>query len=222
MPSNTQKSSRPRTARLRNRSLVTRNTSLLKGDGRVYSSASVQPREPDDSIKTFSILKTVINQAIITASVAIVTNVSKQFTLADVDDYASWTAVFDQYRITSIECYISPQGSNSNHANDGKLTTVVDYDDAASLTGQKALDYSNAVTSSMLSNQYRHFVPHAADAFYNTGAAFTAFGNVPAPWIDCAYPSVPHYGLKLLTQVASGAYVSDLVYRMHIQFRNIL
>jgi len=167
-------------------------------------------------------MKTCVNQAIITSSITLVTNVSKQFTLADVDDYVNWTNVFDQYRITSIECYISPQGSNSNHANDGKLTSVVDYDDAATLSGQRALDYSNAVTSSALSNQYRHFVPHAADAMYNTGAVFNAFGNVPAPWIDCAYPSVPHYGLKLLTQVASGAYSSDLVYRMHIQFRNIL
>jgi hypothetical protein len=179
----------------------------------------VQPREPDEQTSVFNCVKTVVNSAILTTSATLPINVSKQFQLNDVDDYTDLTSVFDQYRIKSIECYISPQGSNQ-HGNDGKLTSVIDFDDAASLTGVTALDFSNAVTASAASNQYRHFIPHAAAALYNTGAVFTGYANVAAPWIDAASPAVPHFGLKLFSNVAGGSYPIDLVYRLHLQFRN--
>jgi hypothetical protein len=195
-----------------------RDRSILAGDGKVYSYNSVQPRQPDNSTRIFNCLLTVEDFTILSTSTTLVTNSSKQFQLSDCTGYTDLIAVFDQYRILSVECYITPIGSTLS-ANDGMYTTVIDYDDATSLTGTNALAYSNAVTSPGTACQYRHFIPHAAAALYG-GSLFTSFGNLTQPWIDAGSVSVPHYGIKIMSTVTAAVRAFNLTTRMHLQFRN--
>jgi len=199
---------------------LSNQASILRDDAKVFSAESVQPKQPDDSTSTIMVVKTVENLAIMTSSTSVNVNVSKQFTLADVDDYSSYVSCFDQYRITAIEAWVGPSGANLNLANYGKLTSVIDFDDASALTGNQTLDYANAVTSSGQSSHYRHFIPHVAVAVYSGSNVFSTFGNETCPWIDTSGSAAPHYGIKFMITPTSSAATYDAVFRYHVQFRN--
>lgn len=198
---------------------MTRQMSLLSNDGKCFSNYADLPRQRDSENRTFSMVQTVVNTAFITSSVALNTYNVKQFQFNDIDQYSSLALVFDQYRIAAIEVYLTESGANANLSNDGKLTSVIDFDDVTVLTGTQAYDYSNAVTTSGASGHYRHFIPHVAVAAYS--GAFTSFANQPAPWIDTSSPGVAHYGLKTMITPTSTVKTIDLVYRLHVQLRSV-
>jgi hypothetical protein len=166
-------------------------------------------------------VQSTINLAFITLSTSLNVYATKQWSPStDIDQWSSLALVFDQYRISKIEATLRPDFSvGVTTANLGQTTTVIDFDDGTALTGNQALDYTNAVTSSSESCQYRCFQPSVASAVYS-GSAFTAFSNVPGPWIDTTSGNTLHYGLKTMSTVCSSALTLDLISRIHIEFRN--
>jgi len=175
---------------------------------------------PDNQV--FKFTQSVETQSWATTSVTIPTFISASFTLSALDQATQLAAVFDQYRIDEVEAWIIPHLTSNNSAsgNPGLYTSVVDYDDASALGSiGAALDYTNAVTSSGCSGHYRRFKPHVAVAAYS--GAFTSFANEPSPWIDAASPGVIHYGLKCAFTPTSSVETMDLVYRLHVSFRNL-
>lgn len=193
----------------------------LPGDGKVFSYLGPRPRHLYPSTgQVFSTVQTYQTVAWATSSVTVPVFFSEQFSLANFDQYASFTAIFDQYRITSVEVYLTIQGGNLNLTNAGELTTVIDYDDANSLPSVGgALDYANSLTSSGQSCHYRRFVPHIAVAAY-TGT-FTGFQNKRSDWIDAASAGIQHYGFKAALGVTSSVVIYDLTVRANIDFRQV-
>jgi hypothetical protein len=146
---------------------------------------------------------------------------SQVFQFSQVDQYASLAAVFDQYKITEVEFWLIPQFSAAaSTANaGGLLSTVVDLDDAASITFVQASDYASCLTTDMAQGHYRRFVPHAAVAVYS--GAFSSYGNVASPWIDTSSPSVYHYGIKAVTNVSATSVSYDIRFRLHLTFKSV-
>jgi len=139
------------------------------------------------------------------------------FLLSFLPQYASLIAVFDQYRIAMIECWITPtyqdtSGGNSN----SRYLTVIDYDDdnTPSTTGQ-LLSYSNCTDTSSYTGVYRKFVPHCASSGPSTNL------NVTAPWIDSASSSAKHFGLKVGLFTSNVTTTLQLKTRYHVEFRNV-
>jgi len=143
------------------------------------------------------------------------------FMVSSLDQISSLTALFDQYRIIEIEVWIIPRTTNNTvTSNTGLLATVVDYDDDTVLgTLGAALDYTNVVVGTGIEGHYRRFKPHAAMAAYS--GAFSAFANVESPWIDAASTGVRHYGLKSVWTATDIAYNSDILVRLHTEWRNV-
>jgi len=144
------------------------------------------------------------------------------FALSGVDQYASWAAVFDQYRIRSLEVWTQPRQTITSgvSVNPGVLSTAVDYDDANSpATTGELYDYENALIGNGISVHYHRFHPHAAIATY--AGAFTSYGNVESPWIDAASVTVQHYGIKAGWTVTDVIYTQDVMVKYHIEFRNV-
>jgi len=143
-------------------------------------------------------------------------------TLANLDQAASWVAVFDQYRILECEVWLTPAISASvSSSHGGQLYSVLDFDDANALTtlGQ-ALDYETCVTTPQTNGHYRKFRPHAAQALY-APSAFAQFGNVISPWINSAYTGCAHYGVKYAASITSAVpSIFDLTVRLKIEFRS--
>lgn len=154
----------------------------------------------------------------------------KSFTLQYLAQYATFTALFDQYRIDRIELTFRPVYNVNNFLASGtaganqmqRIYTVVDYDDDASPTTLQQLEeYTNCKI-----HQYEtftiSFVPHVANAVYS--GAFTSFGNLRSPWIDCASSTVAHYGIKWgVTGSLNATYNQawNVAGKMWVSFKNV-
>jgi hypothetical protein len=143
------------------------------------------------------------------------------FQVSNLDQISSFTSLFDQYRIKMVEVMTIPLVTNSIAATSvpGILNSVVDYDDANTLSGNQALDYQNCMTSSGFDGHYRRFVPHAALAAYS--GTFASYANVASPWIDAASTSVQHYGVKFVWSTTDAVYTQDVYFHLHLEWRNL-
>jgi len=129
-------------------------------------------------------------------------------------------AIFDQYRIAQVECWIIPRVTPGVTA-PTEWGSVIDFDDATNLGAYGALDaYETNVTSTIYQGHYRRFIPHIALAAYS-GSAFTDYANATAPWLDCSSDDIPHYGIKMAFQTATSSSSIDVHYRFMLQFRNV-
>jgi len=159
----------------------------------------------------------------ITTSTSSVVFTACQFQVSGMGNISALQGLFDQYRIVGVEVLIVPQSNfiaAAATATAGMMHSVVDYDDATPLANeQNALDYQNCLTSSASDGHFRKFVPHAAVAAYS--GAFTSFTNVESPWIDAAYPSVQHYGLKVVNTTASVATELLIYATLFTEWRNV-
>jgi len=161
---------------------------------------------------------------ICTSSSAAASFFAKGWTTSDIVQFSSFAAVFDQYKIDSIEVWLMPYGNGTvaGYNSLGKMYTVVDYDDAATPSSIAALQqYENCITSRFTDGHYINFRPHIATAAY--GGAFTQFLNQASTWIDCGSTGVFHYGVKLgIDNTVSGSDVKiDMFTRIHVSFRNV-
>jgi hypothetical protein len=159
-----------------------------------------------------------------TSSSSVASFFTKGWTTADIVQFSSFAAVFDQYKIDRIEAWLMPYGTGTvaGYNSLGKMYTVVDYDDTNLPSSIAALQqYENCTTSRFTDGHYINFQPHIASAAY--GGAFTQFLNEPSRWIDCASTGTFHYGMKMaLDNTNSGSDVKvDMFTRIHVSFRNI-
>jgi hypothetical protein len=153
------------------------------------------------------------------------TGYGKAFTTADIQQFSSYAAVFDQYRFMMIEAWLVPAIlSLTNSVGTQTMYSVIDYDDANTPTSaQQLLQYTNVQMSSILCGHYKKFRPHNADALYGAGA-FSSYGNVQSQWIDVASSAVAHYGIKVIFDQAPSAAQQvpvQLFTRIWVQFRNV-
>lgn len=155
------------------------------------------------------------------------------FKLSDLPNYAEFTALFDQYRITRISisflpmsnCNILSAITSSDTGNPGIFGTVLDFDDAnapttlAELQQYQTFSYQPAVTRRV---HRRSFKPRIASAVY--AGAFTSFANMKDIWIDVASPNVQYYGLKYYMDQYD-AITTPQIYQVmatyYVQFRQV-
>lgn len=125
------------------------------------------------------------------------------FSLNDLPQASSWTAVFDQYRFEEVEVHFLPYHNaaipQSAFINvPGASQFVLDYDDASSLaTENAAMEYDNVQTATVYDSVVCRFRPAVAPAYFTSGA-FSGYGVEPSDknWLDSASANVLHYGVK--------------------------
>jgi len=162
----------------------------------------------------------------ITSNNTVSSAVQKFWTTSDISQFSSFAAVFDQYRIDFVECWLFPRNPTSNSGAGvyrGNLYTVIDYDDAGGLSSiPNALAYENCAITPATCGIYRRFVPHIAVATYS--GSFASYLNTQNQWIDSVSTGVQYYGLKAIMD-ASDAAADDITYdlysRVHYSFRNV-
>jgi len=195
--------------------------SLGMKDGQVWNSLSeAEPMSTNPVLDNvpYKVVQTTYQASAFTTSTSTPQFVGFQFNVNSLDQIASLQALFDQYRITLIEAWLTP--TNPVPPTSGQVVSVIDYDDAGALSNfASGLDYQNAVTFPPICAIYRRFKPRVAPALYS--GAFTSFGNQANQWIDAASPSVQHYGLKFGATVFSTAITYDLKVRIHMEWKNL-
>jgi len=155
------------------------------------------------------------------------------FTLADIPQSSTFTALFDRYRINRVEVTFTPV-QNNNQAQSGSVIVsvpdyslyyVVDVDDASVVAPVTSLmEYEGCKRHSLLSGPITvGFKPHVAVAAYS--GAFTSYANQADEWLDCGSPSIQHYGLKwgfpVPLSTGYGQIPCSVTVRYFVEFKNV-
>jgi len=178
--------------------------------------------------KVFKIQQSYNVATILTPSTSTFQNYATAFTASSLTQISSLTAVFDQYRIDFVECWIVPRqmasvAAGTATSTDAQMFSVIDYDDANALSvGSDYLSYTNCITTPGFMGHYRKFVPRMAIAAYGSGV-FTSYANEGPQWIDAGTTAVAHYGLKVGVGVIGnvGAQVYDMFVRLTTSWRAV-
>lgn len=144
--------------------------------------------------------------------------------LNQVPNYTEFTNLYDMYRINGVRWRISPRANSAEvGTNQGlvKLFTAVDYDDIVTPSLTDILQYQSLKVTRTDRDHVRYVKPTISQAVYQT-AVGTGYGSTRG-WIDCANPTVAHYGLKyLLQQLPAGNQQFDVQVTYYLSFKNVV
>jgi len=158
---------------------------------------------------------------------------SMAFSLQDLDQVTSFTALFDQYRIDRVVVQIKTRNpsANFNAASTANATPpstywVIDRDDSTQPTTLAQLrQYDNVQEAAVSDNVEIDLQPSVTPALYASGA-FSGYGvSRTGIWLDVANVSIPHYGVKFgiteISATATNTYYWDCVFYYYLSFRNV-
>jgi hypothetical protein len=158
---------------------------------------------------------------LIQSSTTVAVGAGLAFLVNSLDNFSGLSVVYDQYYIHLIEVLIQPQITETTNtaSSVGDYVTAVDIDDATAPTTYLQLAaYSSAQSSRGTVSHYHRWVPEFAVSAYS--GAFTSFATAKG-WIDCASPSVQHYGLKAFADVSANTQYYIVYIKYHVMFRAI-
>ncbi len=121
--------------------------------------------------------------------------------LSDLSEVASYTSVFDQYRITQLILHILPAVQLSTTASASPpysyLYVVTDYDDKTPLASASlALNYQNISIVGPGRGHQRTIRPHVNIYAADDPNTAQPAQSLTSPWLDCAQTNTAHYGFK--------------------------
>jgi len=133
--------------------------------------------------------------------------ISIPFIFTDLNQSSTFSALFDQYRITCVVLRFWPaviQTTSNNNADTVQgqtfLANVIDYDDATNPVSLAQMQsYENCKNWPVLSRMTclkRVIKPHVAYGMPNSSGTIVVAGNRRSGWIDLAQEGIPHYGFK--------------------------
>lgn len=135
------------------------------------------------------------------------------FSLADIPNYSEFTQLYDQYKINKIVLKIYPFNNIPSTANTTATSggvgliihSILDPDNllvaSADEAGVNTLrQYQNYKTVNMSNKKYfkKVITPRMLEGVVNSAGTIVGNRVNKSYYIDCAYPSVPHYGVHLL------------------------
>jgi hypothetical protein len=134
------------------------------------------------------------------------------------------TSLFDQYRITRIQVRLFfPFTQTPESAIEQAVwTSAIDLDDANTSIASNnfLLTRPGAVCTTLFEDHFHSFQPRVAVATYN--GAFTAYASPDNNlWLDCAYPTVQYYGLKLFVEPTQVVLAVRALVTFDVEFRGI-
>lgn len=148
--------------------------------------------------------------------------VGYSFNLNALPNYAEFTALFDQYRISKILVQLWPDLRDSTvQTTSGKSFGLVanDYDDSGTWsTWNDGLQYGNVRQFDIYKPLKQWVKPRLAVAAYS--GAFNQYMNVDSQWVDAASPAASHYGMKFAFPITPQSMVFRVTHTYFLQFRN--
>jgi len=153
------------------------------------------------------------------------------FSLQDLTQVATLTALFDQYRVDKVIVKLVPQSTSINVMNTASpnnlvptLYAVLDFDDSTALGSiAAAVEYDNCQIVPYGQGVEIEVTPSYTPAIYAAGA-FSGYAVQKAGWVDCANTSVAHYGIKgvvsALTALSTSTVAWNIYPKYYVSFRN--
>lgn len=147
-------------------------------------------------------------------------------TIAELPQQATFTALFDCYRINKVVYKFIPMansitdsvGVGNLSSTPQWLSTVIDFDDSTLLSSEASLlEYENFKQTGPYRKHIRSFVPAVSMDVYRTGGSTLGYTQTRKRWIDAANTDVPHYGVKgLINGPASQADQGQMAWKVYV------
>jgi len=183
--------------------------------------------------KTFSNSTGLSGSSINIASGATSTLGALAFTLSDLAQVSSFSALFDQYRFERVRLHVKARNNAVFVANTAspnaavpQLLLVIDRDDnTAPSAYTDLLQYDNVVSVSGEEDAIVDLVPSITPAVFS-GGVFSGYASTPSNsmWIDIANTTVPVYGVKFatdtLTLSTTSSWTWDIIAEVVVSFKN--
>lgn len=144
------------------------------------------------------------------------------FTLSSLSEAASFTSIFDQYRIKRVNVFLLPASQLATNVTSvpaySHCFVVTDFDDDTALASSSlALNYQNCKVLFPGQSHRRSFAPRCNE-FIDSGAT-TAARSIASPWLDCVTTTVKHYGLKIAVTQSTSTNQSYWILYLSIDFQ---
>lgn len=158
------------------------------------------------------------------ATTSTVTNTYRGYTLSlsNCANYATYTALFDQYKFLSLEMWIIPSCSMATPgAPEGGLwVSGIDIDDATTPSSYNSVQaMQGVVQTSVLSAHYHKWAPASAISAY--GGGFGSYASEEGLWLDSSSAGIEQYGVKAAYTTSTTAITFTYIVRATVAFRGI-
>jgi len=193
-----------------NELLANQQTSSLS-----FTKDVVLKRPPQN--QTYTFIETVNVSPNIVSSTTLEQDYAFQFQLNNLQNVTAFTTIFDQYRIDAIWFRFVPTSGPIG----SPLYTFIDYDDASLTTLASSQNYPTLKMSSPGAYFERTIVPKSAVAAYTVGSVFTGYELKSGRWLNCATPSVAHYGLKACLPASANPTSWSISYTIKFSLRYV-
>ncbi len=159
-------------------------------------------------IKSFTFSR-MTSGATLTATTGVPLATALTFSIDQVPSYTDFTNFFDQYRILQVRVTLAPGQLGANSV----VYSAIDYDDAnIPITQSDLLERETCQLSNSTVYLHRDLIPAVLTETYQSNVT-SGYQVKQRQWIDSAYPSVPHYGLKLFSPtLSSGSNANTWLY----------
>ena len=172
--------------------------------------------------------QTISNSAVV-SNTTVITQANLSFKLSDLNQYATFTSLFDSYRISKVQLKYIPRTNVDIGVNGNTYSTTVfyaiDYDDIGALGSIAALqEFGNCKSISSHKTITITIKPKVSRTIYQAGVASAYEEPKSNVWIDAAYPNVEHYGFRLMFPPvggAAGAVTYDVIKTFWVEFKHV-
>lgn len=146
-----------------------------------------------------------------------------EFRLADLTNTASYSAIFDSYKIDKVEMEFIPQFTSlvtSGTSIGPVLYVAVDYDDAVAAGSSIVLDqYSNLQVFGPTDPAYVALKPAIATGVWDGAAvALIPAGSTQSPWLDIGSTNISHYAVKICVTANAAASTTNQRWRVRARY----
>lgn len=152
------------------------------------------------------------------------------FTLSDVVNYSEFTALFDEWKIDSVEVHFIPRNNKSGTGTglDGPATSAayvswLDFDNVGFVGSDldDGLQSHTFQVSDCHSKTVRKFTPLCNMQTTKVDGTIVTGVSLTNPWLDCATPGVANYGIKFGIYNTSGNadVIIDIFTKYNLSFR---
>jgi hypothetical protein len=165
----------------------------------------------------------------ITAAPTTPNTTTMYFQLSNLANATNFENLWDQYRIRAVRQSVKPQNNAIGLVTNSTTSIVdfywvIDYDNDSALSSvNSAQEYDNCMLLTAGEDGCRTFAPRIALSAYS--GAFSSFANMEDSWIDCASPSVRHYGSKFYVPGTTAAQTTnqawDVLTEYWVEFRSV-
>lgn len=133
------------------------------------------------------------------------TGLALKFQLSDIPQNVTFSKLFDSYRINKVVVKAFPLTNSTININPAyKIISAIDLDDSITPTVASLLERSNSkiqiVTSAGNTAQMKTWTvrPRYLTQLFESAVTSGYGQGSRSQWLDCADPTIPHFGLKLV------------------------